>query len=202
MAELTLQATIRKETGRKYAKAARRMEQVPGVFYTGNTKNVAIQVKRLDLRPVIYTSEMRVINLKLDDGSENRCILKDVQFDPVTDQVVHFDLIGLVAGEKLKVEVPIVLHGTSIGVRGGGILQHMLHHVEIECLPVDIPQHIEINIENLAIGDTVRISDISMPGITIHLDPATSIVHISAARGEEASSGDQSGEPKRVGEEE
>ena len=101
MAEVTLQAEVRNVLG-KGVKRLRATGIVPGVYYAHGEPNIAIAVKEPTLKPFIYTSESRIINLRLDDGKQFSCILRDVQFDPVTDKPIHFDLQGLKTDEKVS----------------------------------------------------------------------------------------------------
>ena len=184
MAEITLNANIRKEVGRSYANRLRRDGRVPGVFYLHNERNIAIDVKLLDLRPLVYTAETHIVNLMLDNGTSEKCLMREVQFDPITDKVIHFDLIGLVAGEKMRVEVPIVLHGSAIGVREGGVINHIMHRVEVECFPDKIPEHIEVDISHLHIGDIVTLQDLSLPDVEFMVDMELPIVTVQHSRAE------------------
>ena len=106
------------------------------------------------------------------------CILKDVQFDPVSDIPIHFDLLGISENEKIKLEVPITLIGSPAGVKEGGILQHSIHKVDVECFPRNIPSNIEVNIENLNIGDSIHIEDIEVKDFEILDSPDTTIVAV------------------------
>lgn len=166
MAEITLQAEVRKETGKK-TKALRRQGKIPGIFYVHGEDNITITVPEAALKPLIYTSETHIINLKLDNGKQHNCILRDIQFDPVTDSPIHFDLQGLKAEEKLTLEVPITLVGIPKGVKDGGTMQHVLHRLKISCLPKYIPEHIEVNVEHLAINQSLHVKDLKVENVTI-----------------------------------
>jgi large subunit ribosomal protein L25 len=149
------------------------------VFYYKNTDAIPILVKDTALHPFVYTSEVRIINLQIE-GSDKplNCILKDVQFDPVSDKPIHFDLLGITENEKITVEVPIKLIGTAAGVKEGGIVQHILHSLEIECFPSAIPAHIDVNIENLMIGDAVKVNEIQTKNFEILNSPDSTIVSV------------------------
>ena len=159
---------------------------------------------------MVFTSQTHLISLKLKGREEQECILKDVQFDPVSDEVVHFDLIGITRGEKIEIEVPVQLIGSAVGVKEGGILQHSLHKLDIECLPKDMPERLEVNIADLKIGDAVHIKDLNFENITI-LNSADSIVvsvvhpkvekEVTVAEGEEGieAEGEEMEEPEVIG---
>jgi large subunit ribosomal protein L25 len=175
MSEIVLNAEVRETTG-KHAKYSRNMGMVPGVYYARDEKNVNIQVAKTNLDPLVFTSETHVIDLRLKDGSSKKCILRDVQFDPVSDRPIHFDLQGLRENEKLTIEIPIVLTGgIPKGVREGGMVQHIIHRLKVSCLPKDIPEKIELNIADLGINQTIHVRELNVPNVTI-LDSAESTV--------------------------
>lgn len=167
MSELMLNAELREQTGKR-AKLVRHAGRVPGVFYAHGQKNISIEVEKLSLDPLVFTSETHIIDLRLKDGTSKKCILRDVQFDPVTDRPVHFDLQGLLENEKLTIEIPISLTGgIPKGVRDGGTLQHIIHKLKVSCLPKDIPGKIEINVVDLAINHSIHVRDLQVPNVTI-----------------------------------
>lgn len=168
MATVSLTAQKRQNLSNSFTKEQRKKGFVPGVFYHKNSEPITIFVKETSLNRFIYSSEVNLINLDIE-GFEKpvTCILKDVQFDPVNDRAIHFDLQGISEKEKIKVEVPLQIIGSAPGVRDGGILQQVLHTVEIECLPKDIPPHIEVDISHLKIGDAIHLNDIKQEGFEI-----------------------------------
>lgn len=184
MSEITLNAKIRDYKGRSLANKARREGYVPGIFYLKNTKNVPIEVKTLDLRPLIYTSETHIVNLVLDNGTSEKCVLREVQFDPITDKVMHFDLQGLMMDELKVFEVPVVLEGQSVGVKNGGRLNQVLYKLEVECLPSDLPEHIAVDITNLDLGQQINVGDLELGNMVVKTDPQQSVVMLSHPRGE------------------
>jgi large subunit ribosomal protein L25 len=178
MSEIVLQAAVREHTGKK-AKYVRTAGSVPGVFYQHGEGNISIQVERLNLNPLIYTSETHVIQLRLPDGTVKKCILRDVQYDPVSDLPVHFDLQGLFENEKLTLEIPVSLTGgIPRGVRDGGMLQHVIHKLRVSCLPKDIPEKVEVNIADLGINQAIHVSDLSLPEVMILDSPESTVVAV------------------------
>jgi large subunit ribosomal protein L25 len=175
MSEITLQAEIRKETG-KHARSLRRSGKIPGVYYGHGRQNILVALQEAALKPLYTTSATYVINLKLDDGSNHMCILRAIQLDPVTERPIHFDLYGLSESELLTIEIPIKLTGgIPKGVREGGILQHVMHRLRVSCLPKDIPDHIDINVEDLGINRSIHVKDLAIPNVKI-LDIETSTI--------------------------
>jgi large subunit ribosomal protein L25 len=178
MSEITINASVRKEVGKK-AHTLRYKGDVPGIFYGHSKANIPVTIPERTLKPLYKTSAASIINLKLDDGSAHKCILKDIDFDPVTDKPVHFDLFGVNENEVLTIDVPILLTGgTPQGVKEGGILQQILHRLKVSCLPKDIPDHIEINVATLAINKSIHVADIKVPNVTIVENAKTAVVAV------------------------
>ncbi len=176
MAEIVLKAELRTQT-RGHAKRTRASGMIPGVFYARGEQNLHIEVPAVDLHPLVFTSQTHVIDLRLKDGVSQKCIIRDVQFDPITDKPIHFDLQGLHEDEKLTIDVPIVLAGgTAKGVKEGGMLQHVIHKLKVTCLPRDIPERIELNITELGIGDSIHVRDLEVPSATILESPDSPVV--------------------------
>jgi len=178
MSEITLTAEIRKDVGKR-SRALRGTGKVPGIYYGHGQQNIPLSLPGISLKPLYSTSAMHVINLKLDDGSSHMCILRDVQLDPVTELPVHFDLFGLNQNESLTIEVPVKLTGgIPKGVREGGILQHVLHKLKVSCLPKSIPDHVEINVEELEINRSVHVKDLKIPDVKILENETSTIVAV------------------------
>ncbi len=182
----------------------RKSGRVPGVFYSKHHEPLTVDVEANALNPLVFTSKTHLISLKVDSGDTFDCIIKDVQFDPVTDKIIHFDLIGLEVGEKVQIEVPVQIVGTAIGIKEGGILQQILHKLEIECFPNDIPEHIEVDINNLKKGDSIHIGDLNVPNVTFKQSPDSIIVSVTHQRTEKEVSapleaGEEIKEPEVIG---
>jgi large subunit ribosomal protein L25 len=126
-----------------------------------------------------------VVRLKLGDGKEFQCILKEVEFDPVTDKPIHFDLYGLKAGATVTLEIPVVLVGKAPGVEKGGVIEHLLHTVEVECPANAIPEHIEVDISALDIGDAIHVKDLKIPNVKILENELAVVVAVVPPRGGE-----------------
>ncbi|MGB2957478.1 MAG: 50S ribosomal protein L25 [Bacteroidota bacterium] len=205
MAEIVLNAESRKQS-RGHAKQTRASGMIPGVFYARGEQNLHIEVLATDLHPLVFTSQTHVIDLRLKDGASQRCIIRDVQFDPITDKPIHFDLQGLHENEKLTVDVPIVLGGgTAKGVKEGGMLQHVIHKLKITCLPRDIPERIELDIADLAINDSIHVRDLEVSNATIMENPDSPVVVVmpptvaKEAPAEEVAEEEAIAEPEVVG---
>ncbi len=181
MSEILLEAQ-RRTPGRSTAREMRRQSVVPGIYYFHGEEPIAVAVHELALRPLIYTTESHLVRLRLDDGTEKSCVLKDIVFDPITDRPTHFDLQGVSANEKIRVEIPVTLVGQSIGQRNGGVLDMSLHKIEVESLPGDLPEHIEIDITDMDINHSFHVSDLNVPNLTIITPGEQSVFTISAPR--------------------
>lgn len=190
MSEIALKAQTR-GTGKKAAKAVRNSGMVTGVYYRNGAEPIPIAVHPLNMRPIVYTSDAKIINLELE-GSDAplSCMLKDITFDPVTDAIVHFDLFGVSNEKAVDFNVPVKIVGQSVGIREGGVLEHILHKLNVTCLPKDLPQHLDVDITELKIGQSMHVRDVSYPGIKINVSGDATIVAISAPR-RKATEGEQ-----------
>jgi len=175
MSEIALKAKERKISRKSVITQLRKSGNVPGVFYHKKEESIPIEVSESSLKPFVYTSETHIIALSIENKLEMPCILKNVQFDPVSEKIIHFDLQGISRDEKLEIEVPVVLVGNPVGIKQGGIIQQSLHKLHVECLPADIPEHIEVNITSLNIGDAVHVSSIQLEKLKI-LNSADAVI--------------------------
>jgi large subunit ribosomal protein L25 len=173
-----------RETGKRASKEIRRAEEVPCVLYGQHTDPVHFRVGVLDMRPLIYTAETHVVAIDVD-GEHHEAIVKHIDFHPVTDVPIHVDFLALTAGETIDMTIPIVTVGTAPGVKAGGLLSQPLNELQVRCLPKDIPGHIEVEIGELEIGDSVHVSDLTVENVEILTDPARTVVTVTAPRIEE-----------------
>jgi large subunit ribosomal protein L25 len=185
MSEVVLNAEPR-ATGKKAAKAVRKSGMINGVYYSTGSAAIPIAVHPLSMRPIVYTADAKIVRLNIS-GESHDCVLKDISFDPVTDKIVHFDLFGVDANAPIEVEIPVLLHGLAVGVRDGGILEHILHKVRVSCLPKDLPEHIEVDVASLTIGHSIHLEDISIPNVKLLGKPTMVVATIVAPRSEEVS---------------
>ncbi len=177
MSEVVLQAEVRTQTG-KHAKVLRQSGKIPGEYYSRGEQNIHIAVTSVGLKPLIYTSEAHIVSLKLNSGESKTCVLRNVQFDPVSDLPIHFDLQGVRADEELTIEVPVMLNGTPKGVKDGGTVQHVMHRLKVSCLPKFIPEHVEVNIAELGINQSVHVRDIKIDNVKILESESSTIVAV------------------------
>jgi len=179
MSEITLKAKKRDDYKEGTLNQLRKKGIIPGVYYGHGVDNINIAATEIDLRPIIFTTESHIVNLKFeDDKSSLSCILKNVQFHPVSDKPLHFDLFALKEGEVITIEVSVHLTGNAPGVKDGGVLQHILHKLEIETLPSNIPSHIDVDISSLHMNDSIKVSDLKLENIKVLNDENASIVAV------------------------
>jgi large subunit ribosomal protein L25 len=200
MDKIILNANTRTSVNKSSRNSLRRDGRVPGVFYSKHDKPMSIDVTEKAIKPLVFTSETHLIGLTVD-GSEHDCVIKDVQFDPVTDRIIHFDLLGLTSNEMFQLEVPVQFLGNAVGIKEGGILQQTLHKLQIECLPKDIPQHLEIDVTNLKLGDAIHAGDLKYEGITILTQADAVVVAVTHPKVEKeatAEAGAASAEPEVI----
>ena len=179
MENVILEANLREKTNKAARNKIRNEGRVPGIYYSKYDDPVPFDVDEKAINPLVFTSARNLITLKVKGKEDHECIIKNIQFDPLTDKIVHFDLLGLKRGEKFQLKVPIAYIGNSIGVKEGGVVQVGLHKLFIECLPKDVPQSLEINIENLNIGDTIHVDDLNFENITILTPADTTVVSVA-----------------------
>jgi large subunit ribosomal protein L25 len=164
-ANTSLSASTRENHGKNAARALRRTGRVPGIVYGHGDANRSISLDQLELEKLLGTIsvENTLIDLQLD-GQPVRTLIREVQWHPYKPTVLHVDFLEIHAGEKLKLNVPIRIVGTPFGVSAeGGVLDQVLHDLEVECLPRHIPDAAEVDVSELKVGDVLRVRDISMP---------------------------------------
>jgi len=184
MSEINITAVKREDFRGSATVNFRKSGMIPGIFYGHASGNIPIAVNELALRPLIYTSESHVVNLNIEGVNEKfNAIIKDVQFHPLSDKPIHFDFQSLSDDKEIHIEVPVHLVGNSIGVRSGGLLQHVYHKLEVICLPKNIPAHIELDIANLEIGNSIKISDLNYEGVKFINDAHATVVGVVAPKG-------------------
>ena len=181
MKKVSLSGSLRENVGKKDAKGLRRQGLIPCVLYGGN-EQVFFHVNEIDLKKLVYTPEIFQFELSLGNGEPVNAIIQDLQFHPVTDRVVHVDFLELIPGKETKIDIPISYLGNSIGVRNGGRFLVTYRTIAAKGKPEDFPDAIEVNIEDLKIGDKVRVGDISSPGMTLLASPNDVVAAVKTAR--------------------
>ena len=175
----------RTHTGTKGVKKERRKGLVPGVLYYSGEDATNISIKMSNLLRAMNSGQ-RIFEI-FQDGESQYTMLKQVQYHPVTDEVIHIDLMRVRRSEKMNISVPIHLVGESKGVKEGGILTQSLTQVEISCYPTDVPEQIELNIDQLELNSGLSVGDIDTGSEDIEVisDVSLNIVSIMAPASEE-----------------
>jgi large subunit ribosomal protein L25 len=180
MKSIAISGSPRENVGKRDAKELRYQGQVPAVLYGGATQT-HFSVSAADLKPVVYTPVVQFIDLDVA-GVASQAIIKDMQFHPLTDEILHVDFLLLDENKPVTIEVPILLTGTSPGVKMGGKLVQKLRKLRIKALPKDHLDTIEVSIEGLEVGGSVRVRDIQLPNLTITNTPEDTILSITTSR--------------------
>ena len=166
MADIVLNVEVRDNTGTGGARAARRAGLVPGVLYGGETGPVAVAVKVNEFRKALHSGKLlgHMVTLR-HKGEDQSVIAKDIQFHPVNDQPIHFDLYRVAKDQEIRIAVPVhfVNHDLAPGIKRGGTLNVVRHEVELACHADQIPEQLEYDLTGLEIGDTIRMSAIKLP---------------------------------------
>jgi len=185
-----IKSLLRKESGKEASKKIRREGFIPAVIY-GRGFNVPVKLSRFSLTALraIHFSESTVIDMVIegyrDNSSKINVLIKDIQYNPLTEEVIHIDFVKVSLEEKIRVNIPVVLKGDCKGVKDGGILEQMLWEVEVEALPLEIPEKIELNVSSLEIGDSLHVKDISFDkNIKVIEDASETIVTVVAKQEE------------------
>jgi len=185
MAEMILKATKREISTKGAINQLRRDGFVPGIFYSKGKEEIPFAVEEVALNKLVFTSGTNIIQLTFEGEEPIGCIIKDLQFDPVSDKVVHIDMLGVTLGQMLQVEIPLNFTGSAVGVKEGGILQEQLHKLDVECLPRNIPQHLEIDVTNLNFGDSLFVRDLEFENVRILNSEDAIVVSVVAPKAEE-----------------
>jgi large subunit ribosomal protein L25 len=180
MESIALKASLRKETGKKSSKAIRAQESIPCVIY-GGKENVNFFATESDFRHLIFTPNVYIVNIDIDGNSHN-AIIKELQFHPVTDKLLHADFYEISENKPITVEIPVKFTGSSAGVREGGKLVTECRKIKVKGLPKDIPAEIEIDITELGIGKSIRAGEIETRNFDIVLAKETPIVSVRTTR--------------------
>jgi len=185
MATASLSATARSTAGKGAARALRREGSVPAVIYghARQVQSLAVPTRDLEKLLDVISAGSTVVELTVD-GKTSRTLIREIQRHPFRKQILHVDFLELVAGEKIIVSIPIVLHGIPEGVRlGGGILDQVLRELEIEVDPSHIPNHLDLDVTDLIVGHSLHVRDLQIPpGVKVLADEDAPIALVQISR--------------------
>lgn len=204
----SLKASTRTETGSAHARRLRRQGFVPAVLYGGDGEPVGLRLEARALNRLVHGrgGEHAVLQLEFEDNPalSGPAMVKEVQHHPVRGEITHADFLRISLEERIVTVVPVVLTGRAPGAAEGGILEHILREVEVECRALDVPDSLELDVSTLGIGESLRVSDLTAPAnVTIVTDPerAVAAVHAPRVTAEEAApeAEGEAAEPEVIG---
>jgi large subunit ribosomal protein L25 len=180
MKAITIEGQIRTEFGKSATRQLRSEEKVPAVIY-GGAKEINFSVPAASLKNVVYTSEFIVVEAKVN-GNSYRCVLKDLQFDKVSDRLIHVDLLELVDDKKVTVTLPIKFNGTAAGVKAGGKLVTKIKSLKVKAFPKHLRENIELDLTNLELNGNIRVQDVVVENMEIMNSPRIPIASVTMTR--------------------
>lgn len=180
MKTITIEGQLRSETGRKATRQLRSEGNVPGVIY-GGPQNVNFYAPETAFNNLVYTPEFQVAEVKVGDKTY-RCVLKDLQFEPVTDKLTHIDLLELSENKKVTVTLPVEYVGQPVGVKEGGRLVIKMKSLKVKTLPKDLQEKIEVNIDDLELNKNIRVEDVKAGNLEILNSPRIPIASVVTTR--------------------
>jgi len=181
MNTVTVSTQIREEVGSRGARTARAEGMVPAVIY-GSNDPIHVLVNQKEVKPLIYTPDFKLGEISVN-GSAIKCIVKETQFHPVTDELLHVDFLALTPGKKIKVEVPVRFVGNSPGVKNGGKLIQQLRKIKIKTTPENMIEEINVDISHLELGQVLRVKNVQQSkDIELLINPSILIANIEIPR--------------------
>ncbi|MFT4095026.1 MAG: 50S ribosomal protein L25 [Niabella sp.] len=180
MKTITIEGQLRTEFGKSATRQVRSQGNVPAVIY-GGANEINFSAPAAAFKPLVYTPNFQIAEIKVD-GTAYRCILKDLQFDKVTDALIHIDLLELVEDKKVIATVPLRFTGTAKGVRAGGRFVSKIKSVKVKTLPRHLAEVIEVPIDELEINGNIRVEDIKAPEMEILNSPRIPVASVVMTR--------------------
>ena len=196
MKSITIKGQLRTGFGKAATRELRSQEQVPGVIY-GGAQEINFSAPATAFKNVVYTPEFMVVEAKID-GQSYRCVLKDIQFDKVSDQLIHVDFLELVEDKKVTVTLPLKFNGAPAGVKAGGKLITKMKSLKIKTFPKYLKEKIEVDIANLELNGNIRVEDVKADNYEIMNSPRIPIASVVLTRQlkqEEATAAPAAGAP-------
>ncbi|MNE11859.1 50S ribosomal protein L25 [compost metagenome] len=180
MKSIAISGSVRQNVGKRDAKELRYQGLVPAVLY-GGKEQTALAVSAADLKPVLYTADVVIVELNVD-GQTKRAIVQDAQFHPLTDLVTHVDFLELFDDKEVSLNIPIKLTGTSPGVKMGGKLVQKLRNLRVKAVPANLPQEIEVPMESLEVGKSYRVAQVQLENAKVLNNSDDTIVSVIMSR--------------------
>lgn len=179
MKSLKIQGTRRTELGKKATRQLRTEGMVPGVIY--GKENTHFAASQLSLRTLVYTPDFMIAEITVD-GTTHNCILKDLQFDVLTDELSHIDFLELQEDRKVIAELPLKFIGSSEGVKAGGRFVPKMNTIRVRTYPKFLVEAIEVNIEKLEIGENIRVQEVQVQNMEIMNSPRIPVASVVTTR--------------------
>ncbi|MCB2194803.1 MAG: 50S ribosomal protein L25/general stress protein Ctc [Bacteroidetes bacterium] len=173
MKSVEIKGNLRNDLGKSSSKNLRKQDQIPCVLY-GNGENVHFHTHENSFKEIVYTPNAYLVTIDIE-GKQYQAVLRDIQYHPVTDKILHVDFFQVHEKEPVWIRVPVVLEGSSIGVLNGGRLVQKMRKVRIKGVPSALPDELKIDISNLAIGKSIKIADLQIEGLEF-LEPENAVV--------------------------
>ena len=180
MKTLAISAKVRNGTGKTDSKALRNQGNVPCVLY-GGEKQVCFYAHENDFRNLVYTPDVFIVELDIE-GEKYRAVMQDLQFHPVTEKLLHLDFLEIFDDKEVTVTIPVHLKGNAVGIRDGGILSFRRRKIITRAIPANLPDYIEINIEDVEIGQSIFIKDLRDEKYTFLAPDNAVVVGVRVAR--------------------
>ena len=180
MKTITIEGQIRTEFGKAATRQLRSEEKVPAVIY-GGAKEINFSAPVSAFKNIVYTPDFMLAEIKVE-GNSYRCVLKDLQFGKVSDDLIHVDFLELVGDKKVTVNIPIKFTGVPAGVKEGGKLVVKMKSLKVKTLPAHLLQNIEVNIDDLKLNDNIRVQDVKVPNMEILNSPRIPIASVTMTR--------------------
>jgi large subunit ribosomal protein L25 len=180
MKSITIEGQLRTESGKKATRHLRSQQQVPGVIY-GGAKEINFSAPATAFKDIVYTPDFMLADVKID-GSTYRCILKDIQFDKVTDLLNHVDFLELVENKKVIATLPLKFVGTPAGVKAGGKLVTKMKSLKVKTLPKYLKGNIDVDINKLELNENIRVEDVKLENMEVLNSPRIPIASVTMTR--------------------
>lgn len=180
MKEFNLAGTARNEYGKKAAKLLRKQELVPCNLY-GQGTNLTFTVNVNDVRKLIYTPDTQVVNLTVD-GNECKAVVKELQFHPVTEALLHIDFLQVTEKKAVTVEIPVQIEGHAEGVKAGGKLQLVTRKLKVKAVYTNLPDRIVVDVTSLGLGKKIQVADLKYDNLEIMNVKSQIVVQVKATR--------------------
>ena len=180
MKTLELKRSLRQSLGKKESRDLRKQGQVPCVIY-GGEKNIHFSAHENQFKKLVYTPDVFLVKLDID-GQAYDAVMQDIQFHPVSDNIIHIDFVQVFGDRKVTVNLPVRLTGSSVGIRSGGKLRQRRRYLKVNGLIKDMPDRLEVDLTDLDIGDSLKVGDLAYESLEVLDPPRAMVVGVVSSR--------------------